>query len=140
MSAYGIEVGTPSIALMILANNETATKLEYGQEFQSAMQSICTKYAYSYKHDNKLLNVIMTELAKADSVRTLKDAPAPGTTTANSVADTIEKLKTMTGDVLRERYDKENTMLDYDTAYSATTDSSSTKTKSWKSWHSRKDR
>jgi hypothetical protein len=33
MSAYGIDVGTPAIALMLLANIETATKHEYGREF-----------------------------------------------------------------------------------------------------------
>jgi hypothetical protein len=33
MSAYGIEVGTPSIVLMLLANIKTATKHEYGREF-----------------------------------------------------------------------------------------------------------
>ena len=33
MSAYGIEVDTPPIALMLLANIETATKHKYGQEF-----------------------------------------------------------------------------------------------------------
>jgi hypothetical protein len=47
------------------------------------MQSICTKYAYNYNHDKTSLNIIMTELAKADSVQTLKDAPALGTATAN---------------------------------------------------------
>jgi hypothetical protein len=99
------------------------------------MQSIRTKYAYNYKHDKASLKIIMTELAKADSVRTLKDAPAPGTATANSVADTIEKLKTMTGDILHDRYDKYNeddTVSDYNTAYGATTDNSSTDTKSHK--------
>jgi hypothetical protein len=96
MRAYGIEVGTPAITLMLLANIETATKHKYGQEFQLAMQSICSKYVYNHKHDEKSLKVIMTELAKLDPVRTLKDAPAPGIATANSVADTIEKLKTMT--------------------------------------------
>ena len=48
MSTYVIEVGTPSIALMLLANIETATKHKYRREFRSAMQSICTKYAYNY--------------------------------------------------------------------------------------------
>jgi len=110
MSAYGINVGIPSIALMLLANIKTATKQKYGWEFWLAMQSIRTKYVYNYKHDDALLKVIMTELAKADSVRTLKDAPAPGTATANSVADTIEQLKTTTSNVLRERYDKDNTV------------------------------
>jgi hypothetical protein len=33
MSAYGIEVGTPSIVLMFLTNIETATKHKYGREF-----------------------------------------------------------------------------------------------------------
>jgi hypothetical protein len=33
MSDYGIEVGTPSIVLMLLANIETATKHKYGWEF-----------------------------------------------------------------------------------------------------------
>jgi hypothetical protein len=33
MSAYCIEVGTPSIVLMLLANIKTATKHKYGQEF-----------------------------------------------------------------------------------------------------------
>jgi hypothetical protein len=54
------------------------------------MQSIRTKYAYNYKHDKALLKIIVTELAKADSLRTLKDAPAPTTATANSVANTIK--------------------------------------------------
>ncbi len=99
------------------------------------MQSICTKYAYNYKHAKALLKNIMTELAKSDSMRALNDAPAPGTTTANSVADTIEQLKTMTGSILcdcYDKYDKDNTVSDYNTAYGATTDDSSTDTKSHK--------
>ena len=33
MSAYGTKAGTPSIALMLLANIEMATKHKYGWEF-----------------------------------------------------------------------------------------------------------
>jgi hypothetical protein len=135
MSAYNIEVGTPSIVLMLLANIKTATKHKYRWEFQSAMQSFRTKFAYNYKHDETLLKVIMTELTKVDSMRTLKDAPAPCTATANSVADTIKQLKTMTSNVLRDCYDKyvkDNTVSDYNTAYGATTDDLSTNTKSHK--------
>ena len=79
------------------------------------MQSIRTKYAYNYKHDKATLKVILIELAKADSVWTLKDAPPPGTATANSVGDTIEQLKTMTGNVLHERYNEDDTVSDYNT-------------------------
>jgi hypothetical protein len=64
------------------------------------MQSICAKYAYNYEHDDMFIKGIMTELVKEDSMRTLKDALPPGTATASSVVDTIEQLKTMTGNVL----------------------------------------
>ena len=74
----------------------------------------------------------MTELAKANSVRMLKDTPAPGSATANAVAATIEQLKTMMGSVFRKRYDNE-LISNYDTAYGATTDDSSIETKSQKS-------
>jgi hypothetical protein len=99
------------------------------------MQSIHTKYAYNYKHDKASLKIIMTELAKADLVQTLKDAPAPSTTTANSVADTIEQLKTMTGNIrcdCYDKHDKDDTVSDYNTAYGVTTDNLSTDTKSHK--------
>jgi len=86
------------------------------------------------------LKVILIELAKADSVRTLKDAPPPGTATANSVVDTIEQLNTITGDVLREGYNEDDTVSDYDTesAYGAATDNSSVDTKSRKSKRNKK--
>jgi hypothetical protein len=105
------------------------------------MQSIHTKYDYNYKHDKASLKVIMTKLAKVDSVRTLKNAPALGTATANSVVDTIKQLKTMTGNILCDSYDKyneDNTVSDYNTAYDATTDNLSTNTKSHKIQRSHK--
>jgi hypothetical protein len=104
------------------------------------MQSIRTKYAYNYKHDEALLKVFMTELPKADSMRTLKDAPAPGTATANSLADTIKQLKTMAGNILCDCYDKDedNTVSYYNTVYGATTGNLSTDTKSHKTQCSRK--
>ena len=74
----------------------------------------------------------MTELAKADSVRTLKDAPVPRSATANAVAETIEKLQTMMGNVLWEKYNNES-ISNYNTVYGATTDDSSIKTKNCKS-------
>ena len=46
----------------------------------------------------------------------------------------------MTGDALRERCNKDDTVMDYDTesAYGATTDDSSVNTKSCKSWRNKK--
>jgi hypothetical protein len=76
MSAYGIQVGTPSIILMLLANIKTATKHEYGWEFRSAMQSIHTKYPYNYKHDKASLKVIMQRRIPWGPSKTLR-RPAP---------------------------------------------------------------
>jgi hypothetical protein len=99
------------------------------------MEIIRTTYAYNYKHNKVSLKVILAELAKAHLVRTLKDAPPPGTAMANLVADTIKQLKTMTGDILHEQYNEDDTVLGYNTesAFGATTDDSSVDTKSRKS-------
>ena len=102
------------------------------------MQSICTKYAYNYKHDDASLKAIMTELAKADLVRTIKKRSDRGTAAANSVADTIKQLKTMARNVLQEWYNKDITVSDCNTEYGATTDNSITDTKSRKSWRNQK--
>jgi hypothetical protein len=106
------------------------------------MEIIRTTYAYNYKHNKVSLKVILAELAKAHLVRTLKDAPPPGTAMANLVADTIKQLKTMTGDILHEQYNEDDTVLGYNTesAFGATTDDSSVDTKSRKSKRKKKGR
>jgi hypothetical protein len=53
------------------------------------------KYTYNHVHDATLLQDIMKELAGADRVRKLKDAPAPETGTAHSVADSVSYLQAM---------------------------------------------
>jgi hypothetical protein len=59
------------------------------------MQAICKKYTCNHVHDATLLQDIMKELAGADGVRKLKDAPAPGTGRAHSVADSVSYLQAM---------------------------------------------
>jgi hypothetical protein len=59
------------------------------------MQAIHKKYRYNHAHNATLLQDIMKELAGADGVRKLKDAPAPGTGTAHSVADSVSYLQAM---------------------------------------------
>jgi hypothetical protein len=66
-----------------------------------------------------LLQDIMKELAGVDGVRELKDAPAPGTGTTHSVADSVSYLSAMMD---------ANTDTDYsESAYAATSDSESYK-------------
>jgi hypothetical protein len=79
------------------------------------MQAICKKYTYNHVHDATLQQDIMKELAGADGVRKLKDAPAPGTGTAHSVANSVSYLSAMMD---------ADTDMDYsESAYAATSDS-----------------
>jgi hypothetical protein len=87
MAMYGIVIGIPQLTLTLLANIETATKSDYGRKFRSAMHAIRKKYAYNHVHDATPLQTILAELAGADGVRALKDAPAPNAGTAHSVAN-----------------------------------------------------
>jgi hypothetical protein len=83
MATYGIVIGIPQLTLTLLANIETVTKSDYGRESCSAMHTICKKYPYNHMHNATLLQPVLTELAGADGVRALKDAPAPNARTAH---------------------------------------------------------
>ncbi len=95
MATYGIIIGIPQLMLTLLANIKTATKSDYGREFCSAMHAIRKKYTYNHMHNSTLLQFILKELAGADGVRVLKDAPAPGTGTAHLVAKSVSYLQAM---------------------------------------------
>ena len=95
MAMYGIVIGIQQLMLTLLANIETATKSDYGCKFHSAMHAIRKKYTYNHVHNATPLQTILTELAGADGVRALKDAPAPSTGTAHSVANSVSFLNAM---------------------------------------------
>ncbi len=104
MATYGIVIGIPQLTLTLLANIKTATKSNHGHEFCSAMHAICKKYTYNHVHDATLLQLILKELAGADGVRVLKDAPAPGTGTTHSVAESVSYLQAMMGEDTNSTY------------------------------------
>ena len=91
MATYSIVIGIPQLTLTLLANIKTATKSNYGRKFFSAMHAIRKKYTYNHVHDATLLQFILKELAGADGVRVLKDAPA-GTGAAHLVAESVSYL------------------------------------------------
>ena len=73
------------------------------------MHLICKKYTYNHVHIATSLQIILTELAGADGVRVLKDAPAPSAGLAHSVADLVSFLYSMTmmnGDDFNSEYTK----------------------------------
>jgi len=118
MATYRIIIGIPQLTLTLLANIETATKSDYGREFCSAMHAIRKKYAYNDVHDATSLQTILTELAGADGVRTLQDAPAPNAGTVHSVANSVSFLNSM---MLNSDTNSEYT----ESAYGASSDSGS---------------
>jgi len=87
LSTYGVNMDDTQIALIILANIEVAATQDYGNEFKTALQNIRRRYNYSHVHNAASIAAIITELAAADAVRQLKDAPAPSKGFANAVAD-----------------------------------------------------
>ena len=95
IATYGIVIGIPQLTLTLLANIETATKSDYGREFCLAMHAIRKKYAYNHVHDVTSLQTILTELAGADGVRALNDAPAPNAGTVHSVANSVSFLNSI---------------------------------------------
>jgi hypothetical protein len=97
------------------------------------MQAICKKYTYNHVHDATLLQDIMKELAGADGVHELKDAPAPGTGTVHSVAGLVSYLSAMMD---------ADTDTDYsESAYAATSDSESFKeTRKPRGWERHKSK
>jgi hypothetical protein len=81
------------------------------------MHAIRKKYTYNHVHDATSLQTILKELAGADWVRALKDAPAPNAGTAHSVANSVSFLNSMMN------IDRES---DYtESAYGASSDSGS---------------
>jgi hypothetical protein len=98
MAMYGIIIGIPQLMLLLLTYIKTATKSNYGQKICLAMHAICKKYTYNHVHNAALLQIILKELAGADGMWVLKDAPAPGTGTAHSVAKLVSYLQAMMGE------------------------------------------
>ncbi len=117
MATYEIVIGIPQLMLILLANIETATKSNYGLKFCSAMHAICKKYMYNCVHDAALLQTILMELAGANGVRALKDAPAPNAGTVHSVTNSVSFLNTMMNGDTNSEYTE--------SAYGASSDSCS---------------
>ena len=95
VQSYGIKIDTAILVLTIFANIERAVPHEYGREFRPAMQAIRKKYNYDYQHDDASLTDILQELAAADSVRILKEAPEPEIGSAHAVDEQMTLLQQM---------------------------------------------
>jgi hypothetical protein len=93
--SYGITHDDTAVALTLLANIERAAANDWGRELRPALQEIRRTYKYNHKHDATSIAHMLKELAAADAVRNLNDAPAPTTESANAVADSVSLLTQM---------------------------------------------
>ena len=101
------------------------------------MQNIRCKYKYNHVHDDVSFANVLKELADANSVHKLKDAPAPTQGSANAVAEQLKKLSNLFRAPPHDNYkfDSETSELT-----SAVSDSSGGTRSSRKSHRSRKDK
>ena len=77
LAAHGTPLTPAQIVLIVMANIEHAEKHPYGRDFRPALQKIRASYPCSYDHDEDSLKAVLAELATADAVRSLREAPAP---------------------------------------------------------------
>ena len=113
--AYGVDVTTKQLVTIIMANVEHAAREPYGNKLKSSLQTLRRAYAYNHAHTDTSLQAIMAELATADAVRHLADAPAPAASshgTANSVGDA-------TTSYVRRLFDEDSSYDDCGTAAAA---------------------
>jgi len=91
MTAYSITVDDSQLALVLLANIDIATGNDWGHKFRPTLQTIRCKYAYNHAHNATTVAAILKELAGANGVRNLNNAPAP-TGTTNAVSNQVSLL------------------------------------------------
>ncbi len=116
MARYGIVGSILQLRLTMLPNIKTAAKSDNGLKFHATIHATHTKYAYNHVHDATSLQVILTELAEADGMWVLKDAPTPSPGKAQSVANSVSYLHRMMDSAINLAHTK--------LAYSVGTDSS----------------
>eukprot|EP00804_Cyclotella_cryptica_P000999 CCRYP_012348-RA/>CCRYP_012348-RA protein AED:0.11 eAED:0.11 QI:0/0/0/1/1/1/3/0/1327 len=104
MTAYSITVDDSQLALVLLANIDSASSHDWGREFCPTLQTIRCRFAYNHAHNATTVAAILKELAGADGVRKLNDAPAP-TGTANAVSNQVSLLTQL----LQQQHDASNT-------------------------------
>ena len=114
IETYGITIGEAQLALIILANIETAAQHDYGREFRPAMQNIRRQYTYNHRHDSTSIAYIMQELGIADRARILSDAPASNELNGRGAAHSVSEQMTILKDLLTD-----DASTAYGSAYSA---------------------
>ena len=117
MQSYGINIDDTQLALILLANIETAASEDFGREFRPALQTIRRRYPYNFVHDTTSLQDILTELAGADTVRKLKDAPPPTQGAANAVTKHLQTLSKLFQAPSESNYGSESKVTEYASAF-----------------------
>jgi hypothetical protein len=75
MHSYGIIVNDTQLALVLLTNIKLIASEEWGPEFWPALQTIWHTNAYDYVPTGISITTILLELAGANGIRKLIEAP-----------------------------------------------------------------
>ena len=120
----GISIDATQQAFVIIANIEAAAQADWGRDFRNVLDDIRKEYAYNHVHDAASITNILRIAATADSVRSLRDAPAPDLSSANSVAESVSYLNALLANP--EEYDTaDEEDVAVGTAHAAASDSES---------------
>ena len=77
MQSYSITVDDAQLTLVLLANIKRAKNKYYGRKFRPSLQNIRRTFPYNHVHDTASITAILQELAVADGVRAMHNAPVP---------------------------------------------------------------
>jgi hypothetical protein len=86
LATYGITVPESMIATIILAEVDDAAREPWGREIETAVAKIRRTYPYNHAHNAASVAAILKELAAADAVRNMMEAPAPDEPTNRAAA------------------------------------------------------
>ena len=103
IQAYGVTFDETHQFVTLMANLNIAAKEDWGRELRSAVSHIRQTYKYSHVHDATSMTAVLAELAKADAIRNLQDAPTSLSGAANAVQDSVSLLTQM----MQEAHDYE---------------------------------
>jgi hypothetical protein len=92
LKAVGIII-PPSIRGHILLHQiEQAQKEDWGRDFRPCVQTLRKSYPYTYVHDDASIANMLAELAGADAVRNLAEAPTSLPERANAVSAVMSSI------------------------------------------------
>ena len=92
LKAVGIIIPASIRGHILLHQLEQAQREEWGRDFRSCMQNLRKSYPYTHVHDDASIAAILHEVAGADAVRNLSEAPTSLPERAHAVNSLVSSI------------------------------------------------